>query len=344
MDRVAAVGCGYWGPNLIRNLMEIPGIEVKVLCDRDLSRARSLQHYYPQLKITDSFDEVLADDTISAVVLATPAQTHARLAGQALQAGKHTFVEKPLALNSADCAGLTQLAAEKNRVLMVGHTFLYNDAVNRLRKIVEGGELGEVWYLHARRLSLGQIRQDVNALWNLAPHDVSIMLHLLHEMPERVSARGYRFLRQEVEDLVTVTLEFPSGKVGLIDVSWLSPNKVRDLTIVGSEKMVLYNDVNPDAMIVLYDKGVESVPQRNTNFGEFQYKLRYGDVRIPHVRVREPLRVELEHFVECIRSGSKPISGGDNGTQVVQVLEAAQASLGRGGATVRLSKTLGIAA
>jgi predicted dehydrogenase len=344
MDRVAAVGCGYWGPNLIRNLLEIAGVEVSVICDRDLARAQAIQNYYPQLKITTSYEEVLADSSIDAVVLATPAQTHARLAEAALLAGKHTFVEKPLALATPDCIRLTNLARKQERVLMVGHTFLYNDAVARLQKILEAGDLGSVLYLHARRLNLGQIRQDVNALWNLAPHDISIMIHLLKEMPERVSARGYKFLRQENEDLVTVTLEFPSGKVGFIDVSWLSPNKVRDLTIVGSEKMALYNDVDPDATIVIYDKGVDAASQANSNFGEFQYKLRFGDVRIPHVRVREPLRVELGHFLECIRNGTEPLSGGENGTQVVRVLEAAQESLSRGGSPVRINQGLSIAA
>jgi predicted dehydrogenase len=344
-QRIAVVGCGYWGPNLIRNLMEIPQVEVPVVCDRDVQRAKSVQRHYPNLKITRSFEAVLDDPEIDGVILATPAETHAALAEQSLNAGKHTFVEKPLALTSSDCHRLIELADRQQRILMVGHTFLYNDAVTRLKQLVDNGDLGEIWYLHARRLNLGQIRQDVNAMWNLAPHDVSILLYLLQETPCNVIARGYDFLQQGMHDLVSMTLEFPSGKVGFIEVSWLSPNKVRDMTVVGSKKMALYNDVDPDAKLTLYDKGVENLPTSKTgNFGEFQFRLRYGDVHIPHVRMREPLSVELTHFAECIRKGTQPLTNGQNGLQVVEVLEAAQLSLTRAGSAVSLKPRLAPAA
>jgi predicted dehydrogenase len=339
--RIAAVGCGYWGPNLIRNLIEIPSVDVPVICDRDLQRAKAIQRQYPNLKITRSFDAILEDPEVDGVILATPAVTHCELAEKALAAKKHTFVEKPLALTSADCLKLIQAAEVNQRILMVGHTFLYNDAVTRLKQIIDNGDLGDIWYLHARRLNLGQIRQDVNAMWNLAPHDVSILLYLLQETPDCVVARGYDFLQEGMQDLVTMTLEFPSGRVGFIEVSWLSPSKVRDVTVVGSRKMALYNDIDPDAKVTLYDKGVENLPPPNpTNYGEFQFRLRYGDVHIPHVTVREPLRVELTHFADCIRNNCQPLSNGRNGLQVVEVLEAAQQSLMRAGTAVSLKPRL----
>ncbi len=341
MQRLAVVGCGYWGPNLIRNLMEIPQVEVPIICDRDLQRAKAMQRQYPNVRITRSYDAVITDPAVDGVILATPADTHATLAEAALRAKKHTFVEKPLALTTSDCQRLIDVAEINERILMVGHTFLYHDAVVRLKQLIDDGELGEIWYVHARRLNLGQIRQDVNAMWSLAPHDVSILLYLLQESPSCVIARGYDFLQQGMQDLVCLTLEFPSGKVGFIEVSWLSPNKVRDMTVVGSRKMALYNDVDPDAKLTLYDKGIEDLPPPKTaNYGEFQFRLRYGDVHIPHVTVREPLRVQLTHFAHCMRHGCQPLSDGCNGLQVVEVLEAAQLSLDRAGSAISLEPRL----
>jgi len=342
--RVAVVGCGYWGPNLVRAFTELPEAEVAWVYDRDMGRARAVARQFPGIRVAAGLEQVLQDSGVDAVAVATPAHTHAALAEAILRAGKHTFVEKPLALSSADCRKLIELARSRQRILMVGHTFLFNDAVIRLQEIIARGELGEVWYLHARRLNLGQIRQDVNALWNLAPHDISIMLFLLGEFPEQVVARGYDFLGQGMEDLVTLTLEFGSGKVGIIEVSWLSPNKVRDLTVVGSRKMALYNDVSTDARLVLYDRGVDNVPPELTNFGEFQFRLRFGDVHIPHLPMREPLRVEVQHFVECVRTGKRPLTDGENGLRVVEVLEAAQQSLAENGATISLVRSVGLAA
>lgn len=341
--KCAVVGCGYWGPNLIRNLQELPSAELAILCDRDEARLKTMLARCPGAKGTSRFEDVLEDATIEAVILATPAETHASMVDAALRAGKNTFVEKPLALTRADCYDLIETAKETGRTLMVGHTFLYNDAVQHLRGMIEENELGDVCYVHARRLNLGKIRRDCNAMWNLAPHDVSIILHLFQERPHRVMARGYNFLGQKMQDYVTMTLEFPSGKVGFIDVSWLSPHKVRDVTVVGSTKMALYDDVSPDAKITVYDKGVESGAESG-NFGEFQLKLRFGDVHIPHIRMREPLNVELGHFVECCQTGKTPISDGKNGLDVVEVLEAAQKSLEQDGTPVSLRPRLAVAA
>lgn len=342
--RVAVVGCGYWGPNLIRNLMELPNVELSALCDQDIARARSVARSDANIRLTTQFASILDDADIDSVVLATPAETHAAMVTQALAAGKHVFVEKPLALNRFDCQRLIDQAAAARRTLMVGHTFLYNDAVLKLKKCIDSGDLGDVWYLHARRLNLGKIRRDCNAMWNLAPHDVSILLHLLQDRPTRVLARGYNFLRQPMQDYVSMTLEFATGKVGFIEVSWLSPHKVRDVTVVGSAKMAVYDDVDPDAKITLYDKGVDHLPTETANFGEFQLRLRVGDVHIPHVRMREPLNVELAHFVDCCRTGKRPVSDGQNGLEVVEVLEAAQQSLMNDGRPVSLASRVSRAA
>jgi predicted dehydrogenase len=332
---IALVGLGYWGPNLARNLALVKGGRLSVLCD---ARPEQLSRYgalYPNARTTTDYDAVLADEGVDAVVLATPAPTHHPLASAALRAGKHVLVEKPLATSVADCEDLIQLAAAGGRTLMVGHVFIYNAAVRKVREYIDSGELGEIRYLYSQRLNLGQVRRDANALWNFAPHDLSIMGYWLRAEPIDVVARGYDYLQPGIEDVVFMTLDYPGGIGANVHISWLDPLKVRRMTVVGSEKMVVYDDVSTDARVMLYDKGVtrrgpdgaEPSLGRFESFAEFQLLIRAGDVLIPQIEFSEPLRVETQHFVDCIVSGATPETDGQDGLRVVRALEMAQRSM-----------------
>jgi predicted dehydrogenase len=336
---VALVGLGYWGPNLARNLAILDDATLHTLCDAQADRLERVGRQYAGARLTGDFDSVLADEAIDAIVLATPVATHFDLAKRALQAGKHVMVEKPLAKTSAECEELVDLAERAGLVLMVGHVFLYNAAVRRMKAYIDSGELGDVRYVYSQRLNLGQVRNDVNALWNFAPHDLSILSYWLGCQPERVIARGYSYVQPAIEDVVFMTLDFPGGVGANVHISWLDPFKIRQMTVVGSEKMIVYDDVSTDARITIYDKGVSRTPRQQEGslgtfetFGEFQLLLRAGDVLIPKVDFVEPLRVELQHFVDCIRKGEQPLTDGVNGLRVVRVLEAAQASMAADGA------------
>ncbi|HEX2516109.1 MAG TPA: Gfo/Idh/MocA family oxidoreductase [Chloroflexota bacterium] len=352
--RAGVVGAGYWGPNLIRNLAELPGAPLAAVCDRDPARLEYVRARYPGARLYGELEALLGDPEVNAVVIATPAELHFQMASQALEAGKHVFVEKPLATSSAQCRELGALAQSRGLTLMVGHTFLHNDALRWVKQKADAGDLGDVLYLYSRRLNLGQVRQDINVVWNLAPHDVSIMLYLAGERPRRVACYGQCFLQEGVEDVAFLTLEFgglPGGlrggprRMAHVHVSWLDPNKVREVVVVGSRRMVVYDDVDPDHMIQVYDKGVDRVQmepasggrdprERAETFGEFKLLLRTGDLTIPKVRFTEPLRNELGHFVECVREGRRPLTDAVNGLEVVRVLEAADESLRLGGRPV----------
>src|SRR5687767_477278 len=342
--RVGVVGAGYWGPNLIRNLADLPGSPLTAVADRDASRLEFARARYPHVRFHGDITELLGDPEVNAVVLATPAELHERHALAALEAGKHVFVEKPLAITSDGCRRLAAAAERSGRVLMVGHTFLHNDAVRWVKERIDSGELGDVLYLYSRRLNLGQIRQDVNVAWNLAPHDVSIMLYLLGQRPSRVTCHGQSFLQKGVEDVALLVLEFDETETGArrtahIHVSWLDPNKVREVVVVGSKKMVVYDDVDADHMIRVYDKGFDRRPETATqgdprerldSFGEFKLWLRWGDLTVPKLRVSEPLRNEMAHFIRCVETGERPLTDATNGLEVVRVLEAADESLRAG--------------
>jgi predicted dehydrogenase len=341
---VALIGVGYWGPNLARALADIPGCRLGTICDADEARLKRLGRLHPESRLTADFATVLDDDEVDAVVIATPVATHYDLARQALQAGKHVMVEKPLATTSAHCEDLIRIADERSLRLMVGHVFLYNAAVRKVKDYIDSGELGEIRYVYSQRLNLGQVRRDVNALWNFAPHDLSILGYWLDAQPDHVIARGYSFIQPGIEDVVFMTLDFPNAVGANVHISWLDPHKVRLMTVVGSEKMITYDDVSADARITIYDKGVtkKAVETGGANggpslgafasFGEFQLLLRAGDVLIPKVEFTEPLRVELQHFVESVADGTVPLTDGRHGLGVVRVLEAAQRSLDTGGA------------
>jgi predicted dehydrogenase len=330
MINIAIVGLGYWGPNLARNLASLPNARLHTLCDQDAQRLQRLGSQYPDAIRQSNFDAVLNDTSVDAVVIATPVQSHFALAAAALRAGKHVLVEKPLAQTSEQCLQLIALAEERDLRLMVGHVFLYNAAVRKVKEYIDSGELGEIFYIYSQRLNLGIIRQDVDVLWNFAPHDISILCYWLGAEPERVFTWGHSYIQPGIDDIVFMMAEFPNGIGANIHLSWLDPSKVRRMTIVGSRKMVVYDDVSADAKIVVYDKGVvkENKAQASLGtfetFGEFQLRLRAGDVMIPQFEFVEPLRAECQHFVDCIINGQRPLSDGYDGLRVVRSLEAAE--------------------
>ena len=336
---VGVVGVGYWGPNLVRNLVALDNVRLACVCDAEADRLGPLQRLYPSAKFTSEFSELLANPDVDAVVIALPVALHFDFALKTLEAGKHVLVEKPLCMTSDEARRLIDIAAKKNLTLMVGHTFEFNAAVTKLRELVGDGTLGDVYYLYSQRLNLGRVRSDINAMWNLAPHDISIALHCLGKAPVRVSAKGLTQLQDGIEDVTFMVLEFEDGVIAHIHNSWLDPNKIRKMTVVGSSKMVVYDDVSPDAKIQVYDKGIdrkhmEQDMGRYDDFGKFQLIQRAGDLLVPKINFVEPLRVECQHFVDCIESGTKPLTSGENGLRVVQVLEAAQKSLKNSGMSV----------
>lgn len=328
MVNLAVLGIGYWGPNLLRNFSQIDGVTVVAVCDTDTSRLAYICQKHPEPRLIEDYREVLTDPSIQAVVVALPAKLHYRIAMEALQAGKHVFVEKPLALSSEECLQLIHIAEEKDKILMVGHTFEYNAAVNVLKDEIQKGALGEICYINSQRLNLGKIRQDVNVMWNLAPHDVSMILYILQQEPLAVSARGVSYIQDGIEDVVFIDLVFENGARAHIHVSWLDPIKVRKMTVVGSKKMAVYDDMAEDKLRI-YDEGID--------VSDREVKYRRGGVRVPDIDLREPLNVECSHFIHCITSHQKPRTDGYDGLRVIQVLEAAQESLRQNGNEIKLS-------
>jgi predicted dehydrogenase len=334
--RVGIIGCGYWGPNLVRNLNALNGCEVRWMCDLNESRLSYLKRLYPGIRTTRNHEDILADGRVDAVVIATPVSTHYPLARSSLLAGKHTFVEKPMARSSAECADLVGLARSRHRNLTVGHTFLYSAPVRKIKEIIDRGDIGRVRYISARRLNLGLFQKDINVTWDLAPHDISIILHLLGEMPVSVNCRGHANVTPGVEDVTTTCLNFERMGFATIQNSWLDPLKVREMTIVGERRMILYDDVAPMEKVKVFDARVERPPHYDT-FAEFQYSYHYGDMYVPHLAHEEPLKVECSHFLECIRTCQPPLTSGEDGLKMVRILEAASASLKDGGAEIHLT-------
>jgi len=319
---VGVAGLGYWGPNLARNFAAIPGCELAWLCDGDPAALERVGATIPSARRTADLADLLADDALDAVVLATPVPTHAALAEQVLRAGKHCFVEKPLAQTVADAERAVDAARETGRTLMVGHLLEYHPGVAKLKEIADGGELGDIHYLYSNRLNLGKLRADENALWSLGAHDVSVLLHLAGEEPHEVQARGESYMRQGIEDVVFAFLRFPSGLAAHLHLSWLDPHKERRFTVVGSKRMATFDDMDQERKLTVYDKGFD---QDFSSYGE--YIARSGDIWSPRVSNEEPLRIECKHFVERVRDGEPPRSGPVSGLRVVRVLEALQRSL-----------------
>jgi predicted dehydrogenase len=330
--RVGVVGFGYWGPNLVRNLDKLADSELVMACDLSESNLAKLKDLYPYVETTTDLSHMLSNGDVDAVVVASSAPSHFAIAKQVLEAGKHCFVEKPLTLTSADAAELCRLAEKGGLTLMVGHLMVYHSAVNWIRDYIASGELGEVLYVYMQRLNLGKVRTEENVFWSLAPHDVSIVLYLLGETPDRVSANGAAYVTEGVEDTVFANLHFPSGKMANIHVSWLDPHKVRRLTVVGTRKMLVFDDMEATEKIWVYDKGL-GAPAGAMGWNE-DLTLRFGDITVPWLQMKEPLSIEVQHFLDCVRSGETPRSSGRDGLGVVRVLEAVDESIAAGGAPI----------
>jgi predicted dehydrogenase len=320
--RVGVVGLGYWGPNLARNFAAIGGCELTWLCDESIEARDKLVSSFSGAHATGELEDLLNDPELDAIVLATPVPTHAALAIRVAEAGKHCFVEKPLATTAADAEAAVAAADRAGRILMVGHLLEYHPAVDRLKDLIERGELGALYYVYGNRLNLGKLRAEENALWSLGAHDVSVILHLIGEEPVECSAHGESYVRAPVQDVVFCFLRFPSGIVAHLHLSWLDPHKERRLTVVGARRMATFDDMLLDGKLTVYDKGFDEDAH---TWGE--YITRSGESFSPQITNAEPLRIECEHFVECIRSGTTPRSDGHSGLRVVRVLERLQHSL-----------------
>jgi predicted dehydrogenase len=326
MLKVGVIGCGYWGPNLIRNFTQLSRSEVVRVADLDEARLKYIKELYPLTETTTDYRDIISDPDIDLVAVATPVHTHHKFASEALCAQKHVFVEKPITASSKEAENLIDLAEQYQRKLMVGHTFIYTSAVRKMKEIIDSGELGEIYYINSQRLNLGLFQQDINVIWDLAPHDISIVLYLLDHKPREVSAIGTSHINMAIEDVAVLTMKFANGLIAFIQTSWLDPDKIRKMTIVGSKKMMVFDDVQPTEKIRIYDKSVE-VPKHYDTYAEFHYSYKYGDIVIPKIDGGEPIRTELDHFIDCIENDAKPLSCGNAGLHVVQILEAAEESL-----------------
>ncbi len=328
--RVGVIGCGHWGPNHVRVFTQLGRARVEMCADVNPSRLAKMADRFSFVRTTADHRAILSDETIDAVVIATPTETHAEIVRDAIAAGKHILVEKPLCTSSAEARDLTAAADRAGVVLMVGHVFLYNPGIMKLREYVREGELGRIHYLDAVRTNLGPVRGDVNALVDLGTHDISIFNYLLDAVPQAVAAQGSAISQEGIEDVCFATLLYPDGTLGHIHVSWLNPRKVRTLTVVGQKKMADWDDVHPTDTVRLYDKGLDQPPHYDS-FGEFHFMLRHADVRIPRIEQAEPLVLQAEAFLDSVLEGAACRSGGREAEAVVAVLEAAQASLHSGG-------------
>jgi predicted dehydrogenase len=333
--KVGVVGCGYWGPNLIRNLRQSQDCQLKLICDTSEQRLSHMRRLYPEVATTRSFDDLLNGSDLDAVVIATPVRFHYEMAKACLSRGKHVFIEKPMARTEAEAEELVALAEREGLVVMVGHTFLFSPAVRRMKEIVDAGDIGEVQYISARRLNLGLFQKDINVAWDLAPHDISILLHLLDERPVSVSCQGSSHVTRGIEDVTMMYLTFEKNRCAFIHNSWLDPKKVRLMTVVGSQRMIVYDDTEPLEKLKIYDARVEVPPHYDT-FAEFTYSYHYGDAYVPYIKQDEPLKLECQHFLDCIREQCTPIANGRLGLEVVRILEAACESLRQQGASVSL--------
>lgn len=339
MIRIGVIGLGYWGPNYTRLLQELGTAQIAWACDARAEALELMRARYPDVKLTTSADEVLADPGVEAVIVATPTSTHAALTLAALEAGKHVLCEKPLAFTVAECDRVIEAATKADRVLMVGHTFIFNPAVRRMKELVGDGEIGQIRYCHSARTGLGPIRQDVNALWDLAPHDVSIILHLFDRAPTEVAAFGQSYLREGTEDVVFVTLRLEGDILANIHLSWIDPYKTRRLTVIGERQMLVFDDVAADEKLRLYDRGAsyEEPAQRarGAEYGEYRAIVRDGDILIPRVAPTEPLKEQTAHFLDCCEHGLEPETNGAAAREVVAVLQAASDSLENGGEVIK---------
>ena len=330
------MGCGYWGPNLIRNFRSLPDCSLEMMCDVSENRLAHLKVLYPEVEGETNYNHMLNGVGLDAVIIATSVKSHYPMARASLLSGKHTFIEKPMAASSQECEELIDIAKKNGLVLMVGHTFLYSPAVKKIKEIVQGGDIGEIRYICARRLNLGLFQKDINVAWDLAPHDISIILHIMDKEAVTINCQGTAHITPGVEDVTTIWLNFPGDRSAIIQSSWLDPRKIREMTIVGSKQMIVYDDVSQLEKIRVFDARVERPPHYDT-FAEFHYAYHYGDVHVPYIKQEEPLKTECQHFLDCINQGTTPLTDGKQGLELVRILEASSQSLKRGGASVNLS-------
>jgi predicted dehydrogenase len=333
---VAVVGCGYWGPNLIRNFTTCRATELLAVCDRDPKRLQAGSELNPRARAISEFADVLADSRIEAVAIATPPLTHGPLAKAALLAGKHVLIEKPIAASLAEAVELQQLAEDRGLTLMVDHTFLYSPAIRKIKELIDGGDLGEIYYIDSVRINLGLFQNDVNVLWDLATHDLAIVIHLLGRMPQSLSAFGSSHTGSEIEDVAYMNLDFGGGLLASFHVNWLSPVKIRHLIIGGSKKGLVYNDLDLAEPVKIYDRGIILAQQPEARRGAL-ISYRTGDVTSPHIKAEEPLQNMVRHFAGSIRSRTRPLTDGRAGLQVVQILDSAQRSIKAHGCRISLS-------
>lgn len=333
--KIGLIGLGYWGPNYLRVFSEIKSAEVAVCCDKDSSKLMNVKKSYPHIRCKTDYLDVIKDEKIDAICISTPASSHYEIAKKALTSSKHVLVEKPFVLSSKQGVELIELAKDKERVLMVGHVYLFHPAVEKVKEILASGDLGNVYYTHSTRTGLGPIREDVNAAWDLAPHDLSILLYLFDRLPEEVSMWGAAFLRNNIEDVAVINMKFPHNLTSYIHVSWLDPYKTRKLTIVGDKKMLVFDDTSPLEKIKIFDRGVDRI-KTDSSYGEFLTTLRFGDIYCPWIDTTEPLKNQCNHFIECIQNGKEPKTSGENSLIVIKILEAAEKSLRSGGKAVRI--------
>jgi predicted dehydrogenase len=329
MVKIAVIGVGYWGPNLVRNLVENSLCDEVIVCDSDPDKLEKILRRYPSVRVTPDAQEVFAAPDIDGVMISTPPKTHFNLARETLRRGKHVFVEKPFTLSSRDGQELIDLAHQRKKVLMVGHTFEYSPPVRKIRQIIQAGELGQIFYLSSTRVNLGLHQKDSSVLWDLAPHDLSMFVYWLDETPTEVMATGKDFVQPGIPDVAFVFMRFGSGAIAHIQVSWLAPSKLRRTTVVGSAKMLVYDDTQNIEQVKIFDKGVHY--QDPTTFGEYQLSYRAGDIVSPRLETYEPLQAEVTDFLESIIQGRQPSATGEHGLRVVRVLEAAERSLSNSG-------------
>ena len=325
MVRVAVVGAGYWGPNFIRVLEELGDSELVSVCDRDPDRLDKVKNQYPMVDVTDDFDSLVARDDLDAVIVATGSESHYSVARTCILKGKHVLVEKPISLKSAEARDLVQLAGDNQKVLLVGHLLRYHGGVIRLKEYIDDGTLGDVLYVYTTRVNLGRVRKEENAMWSFATHDIYVVMYLLGADPEYVTAAGQSYVREGVHDVVFLTLHFPGSVMAHLHVSWLDPHKIRKTTVVGDKKMAVLDDTETTEKLRIYDKGIDYTPSYG-DYGE-SLSVRIGDISIPKLDMVEPLKVECQHFMDCILKGAQPLTGGEQGLKVIEILEAADQSL-----------------
>jgi len=327
MITIGIIGVGRWGPNLLRNFAVMDGVKTAAACDSDTKRLEAITKRYPDIQTTTDAAAVIGSGAIDAVIIVTPLATHFQLAKQALEAGKHVFVEKPLATSVPECNELIAIAAKKNRTLFVGHTFKYNAGIRAAKAYIDSNELGKIYLIDANRTNLGPVRRDANALWDLASHDISIFSYWIGEGPKSVSAHGACYLNKRVEDVVYATFTYRDGIIAHVHASWLNPRKVREITVVGEKKMLVWNDMNLSEPIRIYNVGFDRDDTYQDSFADFRLSIREGEVVIPRIQLNEPLMAECSHFIECVQKGIQPLTDGNDGLAVVQALEAATRSI-----------------